>query len=80
MYNVVGTPPVGAAPTTYIFILDFNNRLKSIGQRQLQDEMRIIWVLWFATSYTRDFTVYDVWYTTAVADGLLPTGTLTHLS
>ena len=53
--DIVGASPVGAAPTTSSFRLD--TWLQWIGQRQLQDETRIIQVLGFGEAYIRDFMV-----------------------
>ena len=53
--DVVGASPVGAAPTTYS--LSLNTWLQWIGQRQLQDETRNIYVLGLGASYIRELTV-----------------------
>ena len=54
--GVDGASPVGAA-----LQLDLHSRLNAwlywIGQKQLQDEARIILVGWFGASYIIDFTV-----------------------
>ena len=54
--DVVETSPFGAAPTTSSFV-DLKTWLHWIGQRQLQDETRVIQILWFGASYNRDFIV-----------------------
>ena len=55
----------------YIFILDFNTWLQWIGQRQLQDEIRNIWVLWFWClvvivdrwpQFECNFNVLPIWF------------------
>ena len=52
--DVVGASPVGAAPTTSSFSTLTHGL---IGQRQLQDETKNIYVLEFGASYIRDLTV-----------------------
>ena len=55
---------VGASPVLLQLHFHFwlNTWLQWIGQRQLQDERRIIQVVWFGAAYIRDFTVYINWY------------------
>ena len=56
--DVVGASPVGADPTTSSF--STNIWFQCIGQRQLQDETRI--VLGFGVTYIRDFIVVAVYH------------------
>ena len=42
--------------SNYIFILDFTTWFQWIGQRQLQDETRSIWVVEFGAPYIRSLT------------------------
>ena len=58
--DVVGAPPVGAAPTTSSFTW-----FQWIGQRQLQDGTRNIYVLGFGVTYIRCLIVLII----NIADG-----------
>ena len=57
--DVVGTSPVGAAPTTSSFLTW--HLASGIRQRHSQDSTRIFQVLGFGVSYIRDLTLYFLW-------------------
>ena len=57
--DVVGASPVGAAPTTSSFST-YYTWLQWIGQRQLQDVTRNIYVLGLDASYIREFYIREL--------------------
>ena len=72
--DVIGASPIDAAPTTSLFLNDLTHhlavvfaqsseamtQLQLIGQRQLQDEMSNIKVLWFGLPYIRSLMVCEM--------------------
>ena len=58
--DVVGASPVGAAPTTCTSSFSLNTCRQWIGQKQLQQEMRNIYVWGFGVPYIKDFSVAHV--------------------
>ena len=48
-----------------------NSWLQTIGQRRLQDEMRIIWVWGFGASYIRNFTAHSSEYVSGMEEMIL---------
>ena len=59
--DIIGASPVGAAPTTYIFILDLTPGFNGMGKDNCKMRRQTFKFLGFGVTYTRGLTVYPLY-------------------